>query len=243
MTSTRILAGLSALLAAAALTVGMVACDGDGDEAPETSSPAVGVTATITPEVSETPEQTAQPTPTEPTTPGTVVQRYESPSSLPDAATIPSADCWTSSPLTGRADAFKCGPDGLIYDPCFLNTDETILACPGDPRDDSTTFYARWAGQSGDPNEVRGGATEPERPWFLVLDAPGDPACKFLTGATMVLPGEARMDFDCDGPCASPDLANGEDLAISCYPGAEPDWTEEEMLSVETQYSVAEAWY
>lgn len=237
-------ARLIIVVMAAALTVAIAACDGDGGEAPESPSPAAGVTPTVTAEAGETPEQAAQPTPTEPMTPATVVQRYEPPSSLPDPSNLPSADCWTASVSSGRADAFRCSTeDSLIYDPCFLDVETMVLACPGDPRDEGTTVFARWGGESGDPDEVRGEATWPERPWFLVLDAPGSPACRSLTGATIVLPGEARMAFDCAGPCTSPDPANGEDLAVTCYPGAEPDWSEEEMLSVETPYTVAEAWY
>jgi hypothetical protein len=232
------------LITAALLTVGIAACDGDGDETPEAPSPASDATPTVTAETDETPEQAAQPTPTEPTAPATVVQRYEPPAALPDPSSLPSADCWTSSGSTGRADAFRCRTeDSLIYDPCFLDEETMVLACPDDPRDGSTTFYARWGGDSGDPDQVRGEATGPERAWFLVLDAPDSPACRFLTGATMVLPGGARMDFDCAGPCSSPGPAGAEDLAVSCYPGTEPGWSEEEMLAVETVYTVAEAWY
>lgn len=231
---------------AVALTIGIAACDGDGDESPQAMSPAVGVTPTATEEAAETPKPT--PTPTtlpetvEPST--TAVRRYELPAALPDPASLPVVDCWFSSVSTGRTDAFRCmTEDSFIHDPCFLDMDTMVLACPDDPRDDSTTFFAAWGGESGNPDEVRGEATEPERLWFLVVDAPGDPTCRFLTGATMVLPGDARMDFDCAGPCTSPEPADGEDLVISCYPGVEQDWAEEEMLSVETQYTIAEAWY
>jgi hypothetical protein len=242
VTTTRRLASLIAVLAATTLTVGLMACDGDGAEAPEAPSPAAVVTPTVTAEAGETPGQAAQPTPAEPTTPATVVQRYEPPSSLPDASNLPSADCGTSSISSGRADAFRCSSGARNYDPCFLDVESMVLACPDDPRHDSMTFYARWGGESGDPSDVRGPAG-PDRPWFLVLDAQGSPACRFQTGATILLPGEARMDFDCAGPCTSPEPANADDLAVTCYPGTEPDWSEEEMLSVETQYSVAEAWY
>jgi hypothetical protein len=234
------------LVMAAALTIAIMGCDGDGDEAPEAASPTGEVTATITAEAKVTPEPSPSPTPTpeveEPS--ATVVQRYELPAALRDPAGLPAVDCWFSSISTGRADAFRCmTEDSFIYDPCFLDMDTMVLACPDDPRDDSTTFFAGWGGESGDPDEVSAAAAEPERAWFLVLDAPGGPTCRFLTGATMVLPGDARMDFDCAGPCTSPEPADGEDLAISCYPGVDPDWTEEEMLSVETQHTVTEAWY
>lgn len=231
---------------AAALTMAIMGCDEDGGEAPEAASLTSEVTATVTAESQVTAEPTPSPTPAPDVeeTPATVIQRYELLSPLPDAASLPSVDCWISSISTGRADAFRCMTrESFIYDPCFLDTETMVLACPVDPRYDSTTFYARWGGESGDPDEVRSEVTEAERPWFLVLHAPDSPACKFLTGATMVLPGEARMDFDCAGPCASPEPADGEDLTISCYPGVQQDWSEEEMLSVETQYTVTEAWY
>jgi hypothetical protein len=229
-----------------------LACEGKEEETGiATPSPAITVTATpqatpsgeatSTPEATPTPEPTPSPSPT-PT--ATAMYRYEPPVTFPDSATLPVVDCWTGSLSTLRADAFRCSLGDIIHDPCLLSTEEMILACPDDPRDESTTIFAQWGGEE-DPADVRGPTGE-ESPWFLVVDAPGKPLCHLVTGATGMLPGGRRADFACSGGidwCASPEPTASGDLVVYCYPGVGPDWTEEEMLAVEITYTVSEAWY
>jgi hypothetical protein len=210
-----------------------VACD-DGEEAP---SPAASPQATPTSEASPT----ASPSPAPP---ATAMHRYEAPAIFPDPATLPEADCWTGSSSTLRADGFRCSLGDIIHDPCFLSSEAMILACPDDPRDESTTIFAQWGGEE-DPADVRGPAGE-ESPWFLVLDAPGNPVCHLITGATGGLPGGRRADFACSGGidwCAFPERTGSGDLVVYCYPGVRPEWSEEEMLAVEVADAVSEAWY
>jgi hypothetical protein len=210
-----------------------VACD-DGEEAP---SPAASPQATPTFEASPT----ASPSPAPP---ATAMHRYEAPAIFPDPATLPEADCWTGSSSTLRADGFRCSLGDIIHDPCFLSSEAMILACPDDPRDESTTIFAQWGGEE-DPADVRGPAGE-ESPWFLVLDAPGNPVCHLITGATGGLPGGRRADFACSGGidwCAFPERTGSGDLVVYCYPGVRPEWSEEEMLAVEVAHAVSEAWY
>jgi hypothetical protein len=179
-----------------------------------------------------------------PTPKGSTMHRYEPPATFPDPATLPVVDCWTGSLSTLRSDGFRCSLGNTIHDPCFLSTEAMILACPGDPRDESMTIFARWGGEE-DPADVRGPTGE-EFPWFLVLDAPGNPTCGLVTGATGELPGGRRADFACSGGidwCASPEPTGSGDLVVYCYPGVRPDWSEEEMLAVEIAYTVSEAWY
>jgi len=243
------------LFLALALLVTAGACGEEKEkEEPPTASPAA--TATVeaspvatpeaTPELTPSPEATATPEPTpspSPTPTATAMHRYEPPATFPDPATLPVVDCWTGSSSTLRADAFRCGLDDMIHDPCFLSTEAMILACPEDPRDESTTIFARWGGEE-DPADVRGRAGE-EFPWFLVLDAPENPLCYLVTGATGLLPGGRRADFFCSGGiwCVSPEPTGSGDLVVDCYPGVQPDWSEEEMLAVEIAYTVSEAWY
>jgi len=101
----------------------------------------------------------------------TIVHRYEFPEQFPDVGRLPVANCWVGSLSSQRPDAFRCMWDSGIMDPCFLNGEAMILACPGDPRDEGTTSFVRWGG--GDPSEVAWPAGKVEQPWFLVLDAVG----------------------------------------------------------------------
>ncbi len=174
---------------------------------------------------------------------GTVIHRYEPPATFPDPSTLPTWDlCGGPSISTGRADSYRCG----ATDPCFLVSVEregTIVACPLDPRDESTTLFARVEEVKTSPTPDLG----EERPWFLVLDAPASPACRFVTGATFFLPrGSQRADFECSGSpdwCVSPESPGSADLMTYCYPGVRPNWSEEQMRAVETACSVSEAWY
>ena len=243
------LAAFLVLLLVAALAL---ACEEEEEEAAvATPSPAITVTATpqATPsgEATPTPEATPAPEPTPSPSPApaaTATHRYEPPDEFPDPGTLPVVDCWTGSSSTLRADGFRCSLDDMIHDPCFLSTEAMILACPDDPRDESTTMLARWGGED-DPADVRGPAGE-ESPWFLVLDAPGNPLCHLVTGATGGLPGGRRADFLCSGGidwCAFPEPTESGDLVVDCYPGVGAGWSEEEMLAVEMAYTVSEAWY
>jgi hypothetical protein len=244
------------LFPALALLVTAVACGEEKEkEEPPTASPAAAATveaspvatAEATPEFTPSPEATATPEPTpspSPTPTATAMHRYEPPATFPDPATLPMVDCWTGSLSTMRADGFRCSLAHTIHDPCFLSTEAMILACPDDPRDESMTIFARWGGED-DPADVRGPAGE-ESPWVLVLDAPGNPICRLVTGATGGLPGGRRADFGCSSGidwCVSPEPTASGDLVVDCYPGVRPDWSEEEMLAVEIAYTVSEAWY
>ena len=241
------------LLVALVVTTLALACEEEKEE-PPTASPAAAATVEAspvatpeaTPELTPTPEATPTPEPTpspSPTPTATAMHRYEPPDELPDPATLPVIDCWTGSLSTLRADGFRCSLGDMIHDPCFLSTEAMILACPDDPRDESTTIFARWGGEE-DPADVRGPAGE-EYPWFLVLDAPGNPLCNLVTGVTGTLPGGRRADFFCSGGiwCVSPEPTGSGDLVVDCYPGVDAGWTEEEMLAVEIAYTVSEAWY
>ena len=228
------------LLVALVVPILALACEEKKEEA-AVATPSPAITVTATPQATPTPESTPSPSPT-PT--GTAMHRYEPPATFPDPATLPVVDCWTGSLSTLRADGFRCSLGDMIHDPCFLSIEAMILACPDDPRDQSTTIFARWGGEK-DPAEVRGPAGE-ESPWFLVLDAPANPLCHLVTGATGGLPGGRRADFACSGGidwCASPEPTGSGDLVVYCYPGVRPDWSEEEMLAVEVAYTVSEAWY
>jgi len=240
------------LLVALVVTILGLACEEEQEEAAVAApSPSITVTASpqATPSGEATPTHEATPTPEltpspSPTLAATAIHRYEPPATFPDPATLPAADCWTGSLSTLRADGFRCSLDNMIHDPCFLSTEAMILACPDDPRDETTTIFARWGGEE-DPADVRGPAGE-EFPWFLVLDAPGNPLCHLVTGATAELPGGRRADFACSGGidwCVSPEPTGSGDLVVDCYPGVGPDWSEEEMLAVEIAYTVSEAWY
>jgi hypothetical protein len=224
------------LFLALALLATAVAC---GEEKEKEEAPTASPAATATVEASPVA------TPSPPSTPtATAMYRYELPATFPDPATLPAADCWTGSVATLRADGFRCSLDSMIHDPCFLSTEAMILACPDDPRDESTTIFARWGGETN-PADVRGPAGEGSF-WFLVLDAPGSPLCHLVTGATGGLAGGRRADFACSGGidwCASPEPTGSGDLVAYCYPGVQPGWSEEQMLAVETTYTVSEAWY
>jgi hypothetical protein len=82
--------------------------------------------------------------------------------------------CWAKSAVSLRFDAYRCfGPNGLIYDPCFVADSERSVACPMPSPTDVTVIRLVKPLPKTDhsPSEVQ--ATPASTVWLVVL-ADGD---------------------------------------------------------------------
>lgn len=103
-------------------------------------------------------------------------------------------DCWTQSLVSGRPDAWRCEAGNDIYDPCFVGSIPTKVAC-GESPFSKRVVVMRLA------KPIRSGAKPVSTflrpiglPWGLRLTN-GD-TCAFVAGATDAVAGE-RLNYSC----------------------------------------------
>ena len=138
----------------------------------------------------------------------------------------------TSAADPGRTDAWRCEAGNAVHDPCFVNLDQTRLACAENPFSANAVMLtltkdlpADTAGQ--EPNFKAA-------PWALELE--NGQTCTPLTGATAPIAG-MRINYGC-----------GDDAYVA-GPGdrSRPLWrvffqTPNRSLSLQ-QVAVTTAWY
>jgi len=119
MKITRRVAGLIPVLAAVSFIVGITACGGDGGEAPETPSPAGGVTPTVTAEATGEATPGVTPSPPAAATPEVTTERTPTPQEAVDAAfaaalehfdAVSDADCETNNPQNKQCAGLSSQP-------------------------------------------------------------------------------------------------------------------------------------
>lgn len=114
-----------------------------------------------------------------------------------------SGNCWTSSLVLPRADAWRCMVGNQIYDPCFAETGVESVVCGADPATDSTGFLLTLTSPLPTPEASGAPASQA---WLVEL-ADGT-LCGFATGATTGV-GEKRLNYLCAVDNPDPSAAVG----------------------------------
>lgn len=132
------------------------------------------------------------------------------------------ADCWNSSLATGRSDAYRCGTENFIYDPCFSNpfySSRQVVGCPI-TETKFKYFVTEGLSTSSDPYPS---CTPPEcgRPWLVELE--DGTKCNAVTGMHNVVIGRF-IDYSCDGKngyefLSQPFINDGPLYKIDCSRG------------------------
>lgn len=106
------------------------------------------------------------------------------------------AKCWYVSLSTHRRDAYRCGSDNLVIDPCFSPSNNgKIISCPSDPY--KKPEYFKIDENDIPPIEDRESNEALEKqPWYIKLYDGSE--CRFITGATALV-ANMRIDYACSG--------------------------------------------
>ena len=111
----------------------------------------------------------------------------------PDLQLVPrtGGDCWTSSSVTRRHDAWRCSEHNVIRDPCFLGADPQSVVCP---IDGPFSGRAVLLGVISGLHSSMAGTDAPSPPWALELV--DGRQCTFADGATTAI-GRLRLNYVC----------------------------------------------
>jgi predicted Ser/Thr protein kinase len=102
-------------------------------------------------------------------------------------------NCFTTSIVASRPDAFRCMSGNAILDPCFMALGRDA-ACPiNGPWTNQAVLLKNAVPNSGTPNKDTGTGGQP---WAIQL--PDGTNCEELSGATTLVAGQ-RLGFGCTG--------------------------------------------
>ncbi len=101
-------------------------------------------------------------------------------------------ECWTTSLILPREDAWRCMIENSIYDPCFGEADAEAVVCGADPVAGETGFLLTLSSPLPAPEM---GQTPEGQSWMVRL-ADGT-LCGFATGATTGV-DDKRLNYWCD---------------------------------------------
>lgn len=73
----------------------------------------------------------------------TEIIRYEPPQLWPDQRDFRDGQCWTTSLVVPRPDAYRCSTGNLIYDPCFVTECGEYVIAGADPSIGAPGFLIR----------------------------------------------------------------------------------------------------
>ncbi len=111
-------------------------------------------------------------------------------------------ECWTQSFASTRANAWRCGADG-IYDPCFqlarLDSSDNppVIVCGARPGDETDAFAVTLTSAlpaASDDRKILG-EESPESAWLLKLE--DGSLCAFSSGASATIAND-RINYFCD---------------------------------------------
>jgi hypothetical protein len=90
-------------------------------------------------------------------------------------------DCWTTSSVAARPDAWRCMTGNRIYDPCFESPVYDLAVCPGAPWEERVVVL--------DPVTFEGPPSDYaySLPWAVRLTS--GKGCVFVSGATVLVRG------------------------------------------------------
>lgn len=115
-----------------------------------------------------------------------------------------SGECFTSSLVSERADAFRCMTvDSSIHDPCFAAAEADVLACNPDPWESTALLFDASAMPWDDPGyqaaDVAPVPANERQPWALEVEADDGEAvrCGPISGTSTSVAGR-RVNFGCD---------------------------------------------
>jgi hypothetical protein len=106
--------------------------------------------------------------------------------------------CWTNSSISLRYDAYRCfGPNGFIYDPCFVSDSEKSVACLMPSPTDITLIrlVKPLPDTNHSPSEVQATPTTPASTVWLVVLADGG-MC-YAIYAMADAPGGMYLTYTC----------------------------------------------